>query len=131
MPTPDCYRDIGAIGARLDEIEKARIERDHAAQIAQTDREARVDAQLRALSLKMDAINAERQQLVGVIWALRILFGGVGAAALYLLSNGVPPWLKNAVRKVSPRWPLGRRGYSAFSAILPSLTSGVLGSKLT
>ena len=80
MPTPDCFRDIGAIGARLDEIEKARIERDHAAQIAQTEREARVDAQLRALSHKMDAINAERQQLVGVIWALRILFGGVGAA---------------------------------------------------
>jgi len=98
MPTPDCYRDIGAIGARLDESEKARIERDHAAQIAQTEREARIDAQLRVLSHKMDAINAERQQLVGVIWALRILFGGVGAAALYLLSNGVPPWLKNAVR---------------------------------
>jgi hypothetical protein len=98
MPTPDFYHEIGAIGARLDEIEKARIERDRAAQIAQSEREARIDAQLRALSVKMDAINAERQQLVGVIWALRILFGGVGAAAFYLLSTGVPPWLKNAMR---------------------------------
>jgi len=98
MPTADCYHDIGAIGARLDEIEKARVERDRIAQIAQAERETRIDAQLSALSHKMDAINAERQQLVGVIWALRILFGGVGAAALYLLSNGVPPWIKNALR---------------------------------
>ena len=98
MSTPDFYHEIGAIGARLDEIEKARIERDRAAQIAQSEREARTDAQLRALSVKMDAINAERQQLVGVIWALRILFGGVGAAAFYLLSNGVPLWLKRALQ---------------------------------
>ena len=68
------------------------------AQIAQTEREARIDAQLCALSVKMDAINAERQQLIGVIWAVRILFGGVGVAAFYFLSNGVPPWMKNALR---------------------------------
>jgi len=98
MPTPECYRDIGAIGARLDEIEKARIERDHAAQIAQSEREARIDAQLCALSAKMDAINAERQQLVGVIWAVRILFGGLGAGLFYLIGNGVPPWLKRALQ---------------------------------
>ncbi|MGA8169564.1 MAG: hypothetical protein WB816_01810 [Methylocystis sp.] len=98
MPTPDCYHDIGAVGARLDEIEKARIERDRIAQIAQAEREARIDAQLSALSDKMDAINAERQTLVGIIWAMRVLFGGVGAAALFLLSNGVPPWIKNALR---------------------------------
>jgi len=98
MPTTDCYRDIGALGARLDEIEKARLERETQAERAGAEREARTDAQLAELGRKMDAINAERQKLIGVIWALRILFGGVGATFVYLLGNGVPPWLKRALQ---------------------------------
>ncbi len=98
MPTPECYHDIGAIGARLDEIEKARAERDRVAQIAQSERETRIDAQLDELNRKMDAINAERQTIVGIIWAVRILFGGVGVGAFYLFGNGVPTWLKRALQ---------------------------------
>ncbi len=98
MPTPECYRDIGAIGARLDEMEKARVERDHAAQLAQAEREMRIDAQLVELSRKMDALNAERNAIVGIVWAVRILFGGLGASALYFMSNGVPPWMKRALQ---------------------------------
>ena len=40
MPTQECYRDIGALGARLDEIEKARIEREAAAEKAARERES-------------------------------------------------------------------------------------------
>ena len=98
MPTTDCYRDLGALGARLDEIEKARLERETQAERADAERQARTDTQLSELNRKMDAINAERQKLIGVIWALRILFGGVGATVVYLLGNGVPPWLKRALQ---------------------------------
>ncbi|MGA9601103.1 MAG: hypothetical protein WBS22_12780 [Methylocystis sp.] len=96
MPTQECYRDIGALGARLDEIEKARIEREAAAEKAARERESRIDAQLDELKAKMDAINAERQTLIGVIWAIRIIFGAAGVAMFYLLSNGAPTWLKRA-----------------------------------
>jgi hypothetical protein len=98
MPTTDCYRDLGALGARLDEIEKARLEREAQAERAVQERDVRIDAQLAELNRKMDAINAEREKLVGVIWALRILFGGVGATVVYLLGSGVPPWLKRALQ---------------------------------
>ena len=46
----------------------------------------------------MDSINAERQTLIGVIWAIRIIFGAAGVALLYLLSNGAPPWLKRVLQ---------------------------------
>ena len=46
----------------------------------------------------MDAINAERQTLIGVIWAIRIIFGAAGVALFYLLSNGAPTWLKRALQ---------------------------------
>jgi hypothetical protein len=36
-------------------------------------------AQLDELNAKMDAINAERQTLIGVIWAIRIILGAGGA----------------------------------------------------
>ena len=98
MPVPDCYRDIGALGARLDEIEKARLERESTAEKAQRERETRIDAQLAELNAKMDAINAERQTLLGVIWAIRIIFGGLGVAVVYLFANGAPPWLKRALQ---------------------------------
>jgi tetrahydromethanopterin S-methyltransferase subunit G len=98
MPTQECYRDIGALGARLDEIEKARIEREAAAEKAARERESRIDAQLDELKAKMDAINAERQTLIGVIWAIRIIFGAAGVAMFYLLSNGAPTWLKRALQ---------------------------------
>ncbi len=98
MPTQECYRDIGALGARLDEIEKARLEREAAAERAAREREARIDAQLDELNDKMDSINAERQTLIGVIWAIRIIFGAAGVALLYLLSNGAPPWLKRLLQ---------------------------------
>jgi hypothetical protein len=97
MPTQECYRDIGALGARLDEIEKARLEREAAAEKAARERESRTDAQLDELNAKMDAINAERQTLIGVIWAIRIIFGAGGVALFYLLSNGAPTWLKRAL----------------------------------
>jgi tetrahydromethanopterin S-methyltransferase subunit G len=96
MPTPECYRDIGALGARLDEIEKARLEREAAAEKAPRERESRIDAQLDELNAKMDSINAERQTLIGVIWAIRIIFGAAGVTLFYLLSNGAPSWLKRA-----------------------------------
>ena len=98
MPTADCYRDIGSLGARLDEMEKARIERDRAKHEAQTERDARIDAQLGEISRKVDAINADRQALTGVIWALRILFGGLGAMVFYVFVNGVPAWIKSGMR---------------------------------
>ncbi len=98
MPNVECYRDIGAIGARLDEIEKSRIERETANEWARLEREAHVDETLAELSAKMDALNADRQTLIGILWAVRILFGGVFASALYLLSNGVPAWLKRALQ---------------------------------
>jgi len=98
MPTQECYRDIGALGARLDEIEKARLEREAAAEKAARERESRIDAQLDELNDKMDSINAERQTLIGVIWAIRITFGAAGVALLYLLSNGAPPWLKRLLQ---------------------------------
>ncbi len=98
MPTQECYRDIGALGARLDEIEKARIEREAAAEKAARERESQIDAQLDELKAKMDAINAERQTLIGVIWAIRIIFGAAGVAMFYLLSNGAPTWLKRALQ---------------------------------
>jgi hypothetical protein len=98
MPDEQCYRDIGALCARLDEIEKARIEREAQAERASAEREARIDAQLAELNRKMDAINDERQKLIGIIWAVRILFGGVGVAVVYLLGNGVPAWLKRALQ---------------------------------
>lgn len=44
MPSPDCYRDIGAIGARLDEIEKARMEREAAVEKARAERAVQMDA---------------------------------------------------------------------------------------
>jgi len=96
MLSQECYRDIGALGARLDEIEKARLEREAAADKAAREREARIDAQLAELNVKMDAINAERHTLIGVIWAIRIIFGAAGVALFYLLSNGAPTWLKRA-----------------------------------
>jgi tetrahydromethanopterin S-methyltransferase subunit G len=98
MPTQECYRDIGALGARLDEIEKARLEREAAAEKAARERESRIDAQLDELNAKMDAVNAERQTLIGVIWAIRIIFGAGGVALFYLLSNGAPTWLKRALQ---------------------------------
>jgi tetrahydromethanopterin S-methyltransferase subunit G len=98
MPTQECYRDIGALGARLDEIEKARLEREAAAEKAARERESRIDTQLDELNAKMDAINAERQTLIGVIWAIRIIFGAAGVALFYLLSNGAPTWLKRALQ---------------------------------
>jgi len=55
-------------------------------------------AQLDELKGKMDAINAERQTLIGVIWAIRIIFGAAGVALFYLLSNGAPTWLKRALQ---------------------------------
>ncbi len=98
MPTQECYRDIGALGARLDEIEKARLEREATAEKAAREREARIDARLTEINTKMDAINAERQTLIGVIWAIRIIFGAAGVAFFYLLSNGAPAWLKRALQ---------------------------------
>jgi hypothetical protein len=98
MLAQECYRDIGALGARLDEIEKARLEREAAAEKAARERESRIDAQLDALNAKMDAINAERQTLIGVIWAIRIILGAAGVAFFYLLSNGAPTWLKRALQ---------------------------------
>ena len=98
VPNPEFYRDIGALGARLDEIEKARIEREAAAERIAREREARIDARFTELNTKMDAINAERQTLVGVIWAIRIIFGAAGVAVFYLLSNGAPSWLKRALQ---------------------------------
>jgi hypothetical protein len=98
MPTQECYRDIGALGARLDEIEKARLEREAIAERAAREREARTDAQLAKLNAKMDSINAERQTLVGVIWAIRIIFGATGVALVCLLSNGAPTWIKRALQ---------------------------------
>jgi hypothetical protein len=98
MPDTDCYRDIGALGARLDEIEKARLEREAQAESARAEREARIHIQLAELNRKMDAIDAERQTLVGMIWAVRIIFGGAGVALVYLLGNGVPAWLKRALQ---------------------------------
>jgi len=98
MPSPDCYRDIGAIGARLDEIEKARMEREAAVEKARAERAVQMDAALSGLNRKMDAINNERQRLIGVVWAVRVLFGGVGAMAIYLATNGVPGWIKRALQ---------------------------------
>lgn len=98
MLNAECYRDIGALGARLDEIEKARLEREAMANEAAREREARIDAQLAELNVKMDAINGERQTLIGVIWAIRIIFGAAGVALIYLLSNGAPSWLKRALQ---------------------------------
>ena len=98
MPNQECYRDIGALGARLDEIEKARLEREATAEKGAREREARIDASLAELNSKMDAINAERQTLIGVIWAIRIIFGAAGVAVFYLLSNGAPTWLKRALQ---------------------------------
>lgn len=66
MPNVECYRDIGAIGARLDEIEKSRIERETANEWARLEREAHVDETLAELSAKMDALNADRQTLIGI-----------------------------------------------------------------
>ena len=94
MPTPECYHDIGALGARLEEMEKSRLERERVAHDIQSERNDRIDAQLEALKTKVDAINTERQSIAGVIWALRILFGGLGASVFYVATNGVPPWLK-------------------------------------
>ena len=98
MLAQECYRDIGALGARLDEIEKARLEREAAAEKAARERESRIDAQLDELNAKMDAINAERQTLIGVIWAIRIILGAAGVAFFYFLSNGAPTWLKRALQ---------------------------------
>jgi hypothetical protein len=98
MPSPDCYRDLGAIGARIDEIEKARMERDAAVETARAERAAQMESALSSLNRKMDAINNERQRLIGVIWAVRVLFGGVGAVAVYLATNGVPGWIKRALQ---------------------------------
>jgi hypothetical protein len=98
MPTPECYRDIGAIGARLDEIEKARIEREAALERARIERDQQIDAALARLDEKMDAINDERQRLIGLIWAIRVLFGGFGALAIYAATNGVPQWIKRSVQ---------------------------------
>jgi len=81
MPTPDCFRDIGAIWRAPRRDRKARISATTGANRANRARGARSRA-ARALSHKKDEINAERQELVGVIWACGSLFGGVGAAAL-------------------------------------------------
>jgi hypothetical protein len=98
MPTPECYRDIGAIGARLDEIEKSRIEREAVLERARVERDFQIDAALAEINDKMDAINDERQRLIGVIWAVRVLFGGLGGLAVYLMTNGVPQWLKRSLQ---------------------------------
>jgi hypothetical protein len=98
MPTPECYRDIGAIGARLDEIEKARIEREATIEKSRIERDAQIDAALVAINEKMDAFNDERQRLIGVIWAVRVLFGGLGAVAVYAATNGLPQWLKRSLQ---------------------------------
>ena len=95
MPTPECYHDIGALGARLEEMEKSRVERERINHDVHAARDARIDAQLVELNAKVDAINTERQSIAGVIWALRILFGGIGGAAFYLMANGAPTWLKS------------------------------------
>lgn len=98
MPTPECYRDIGAIGARLDEIEKSRVEREAAIERARVERDFQIDAALATINDKMDAINDERQQLIGVIWAVRVLFGGLVGIAIYLATDGVPQWLKRVLQ---------------------------------
>ncbi|QGM45850.1 hypothetical protein [Methylocystis heyeri] len=98
MPTPECYRDIGAIGARLDEIEKARIEREATIERARIERDEQIDAALAVINEKMDSINDERQRLIGVIWAVRVLFGSLVAIAIYAATNGVPQWLRRSLQ---------------------------------
>ena len=92
------YRDLGAICARLDEIEKARLEREAIADCARYARDAQIDSALVGLNEKMDALTADRQTLVGVLWAVRAMFGGLGAGAVYILVNGVPSWIKRALQ---------------------------------
>ena len=98
MPDADCYRDLGQIMARLDEMEKSRLEREAVTEKARIERNAAVDAQLALLNQKMDTINSERQMMTGVVWAVRVLFGGLGATVIYLLANGVPTWIKRALQ---------------------------------
>jgi len=91
MPDMDCYRDIGALGARMDEIEKARTVRD-------AGMEARFEARFEAIEKKLDGLTTERNMLTGVIWAFRILFWGGGSLAVYVMTNGVPSWIKRVLQ---------------------------------
>jgi len=87
--SPRCPFDdpICMVDVRLAEMEKARIER-----------EARLNAQLAEMSKKLDDLIADRQTLMGVVWAVRILFGAFGAVVIFLLTHAPPEWLKRALQ---------------------------------
>jgi hypothetical protein len=68
MPTPECYADIGALKARVDLLEQGR----------ESDAE------------KIAELTKERARIGGAVWALSFVF----SAALYVLINGVPGFLK-------------------------------------
>ena len=101
MPTVECYKDIGALGARLDEMEKSRLEREE-----ERDRQRRArdedlakrldsfDGRLDKIKDQLDTHEATRNQLQGMIWAIRIIFGGVGVLIVYLVKDGFPEWFK-------------------------------------
>ena len=94
MPTEQCYKDIGALGARLDEIEKARIDRESTIARELTVQSEKFDTKFTELNKKLDDVISDRNKLIGIIWALRILFGALGMAVWYVLSHGLPEWSK-------------------------------------
>ena len=106
MPTEACYRDIGALGARLDEMEKARLEREEERDRERRIRDLELAHRLDGFDLRLDGIKdklaeheATRNQLKGIIWAVRIIFGSAGVLVFYLLKEGFPEWAKQAFRQ--------------------------------
>ena len=110
MPAEQCYRDIGALGARLDEIEKSRQEdarrlsrelheREERQDRAIRERDTTRDAAFYELMQKMDKITAERNQLTGIIWAFRILFGAGVLGIGWAINGGLPGWIKDHVAR--------------------------------
>jgi hypothetical protein len=68
MPTPECFEDIGALKARVDLLERERAND----------------------SAKITELTKERARIGGAVWALSFVF----SAALYVLINGVPGFLR-------------------------------------
>jgi uncharacterized membrane protein YjjP (DUF1212 family) len=49
---------------------------------------------IKQINEKLDKILDDRSTLLGIVWAVRILFGALGAAVFYFISHDLPESVK-------------------------------------